>query len=82
MARRSSNWDSESTPKPMGVILPVKGWARKTAGTWVTFRVVAMPLSGRASGKPGIGPPSMLTATTWMPWRAWKAARVGAKAWQ
>ena len=37
---RSSNWDSESTPKPMGVILPVKGWARKMAGTWVTFRVV------------------------------------------
>ena len=24
----------------------------------------------RAAGTPGIGPPSMLTATTWMPWRA------------
>ena len=24
-AMRSSNWDSESTPKPMGLIFPVKG---------------------------------------------------------
>jgi hypothetical protein len=43
---------------------------------------VATPLSRRASGKPGIGPPSTLIATTRMPWRAWNASSVGAKAWQ
>jgi hypothetical protein len=48
MAMRSSSCDSDSTPKPIGVIFPVKGWARNTAGTWVTFSAVAMPLSGRA----------------------------------
>ena len=60
MAMRSSSCDSESTPDPIGVIFPVKGWARNTAGTWVTCRAVAIPLSGRARGKPGIGPPSTL----------------------
>jgi hypothetical protein len=82
MAIRSTNCASDITPKPMGVIFPVKGWARYTAGTWVTFSVVAMPLSRRASGKPGIAPPSTLIATTRMPWRAWNASSVGAKAWQ
>ena len=66
-AMRSSNCASDSTPKPMGVIFPVKGWARNTAGTWVTFSVVAMPLSARASGNPGMGPPSTPMATTLMP---------------
>ena len=28
MAIRSTNCASDSTPKPMGVIFPVKGWAR------------------------------------------------------
>ena len=82
MAMRSSNCDSESTPEPIGVIFPVAGWARNTAGTWVTCRAVAMPLSGRERGKPGIAPPSTLTATTWMPWRASNACKVGAKVWQ
>ena len=36
----------------------------------------------RASGKPGIDPPSTLMATTLMPCRTWKASSVGAKAWQ
>ena len=57
---RSSNCDSDSTPKPIGLIFPVKGCARNTAGTCVTFNVRAIPLSLRAFGKPGIAPPSTL----------------------
>ena len=82
VAMRSSSCDSERTPKPIGVIFPVNGSARKTAGTCVTCSVREMPLSRRNCGKFGRPPPSTLIGTIWIPWRAWKASSVGAKAWQ
>ena len=60
----------------------VRGEARKSAGTWVTLSVAAMPLSTRARGNSGSVPPSSEIANTGSPNFCSKLLSNGANCWQ